>query len=89
MNVVGAGAYARDLAAVLGGGDKSTWLVNSLTIMTVVLSPPISEAADFWGRKWFLVGLTAMGCVSVIVSLFPSSEHLVCSFNLAMEGSDC
>ena len=63
-NVVGAGAYARDLAAVVGGSDQSTWLANSIAILTVILSPPISEAADFWGRKWFLVGLTSMGCVS-------------------------
>jgi hypothetical protein len=45
------------------------WLTSVLGIMTVVLSPPVSQAADYWGRKWFLVGLTTMGCVgSIIVS---------------------
>lgn len=63
-NIVAAGAYARDLAAAVGGSEQSTWLANSVAIMTVVLSPPISEAADLWGRKWFLSGLTFLGCVS-------------------------
>jgi MFS family permease len=33
----------------------------------VILSPPVSQAADYWGRKWFTVILTALGCVGSIV----------------------
>ena len=40
-----------------------------MTIFTVVLSPPVSQAADYWGRRWFLIILTAFGAVgSLIIS---------------------
>ena len=35
--------------------------------MTVVLVPPIGQAADFWGRKWFLVIPSAVGVVGLII----------------------
>lgn len=38
-------------------------------MITVVLGPIVSQAADYWGRKWFLVILTFCGFVgSIIVS---------------------
>ena len=43
------------------------WLTSVLTILTVVLSPPVSQAADYWGRKWFIVFLSAMGFVGCII----------------------
>jgi MFS family permease len=65
--LTGASAYARDIAAVVGGSDKSSWIGNSIPIIAVVLSSPISQAADLWGRKWFFVGLTASGGVGCII----------------------
>lgn len=54
---------------MVGGSDKNTWLASSVAIFTVVLSPPVSQAADYWGRRWFLVLLTLAGAVgSIIVS---------------------
>lgn len=35
--------------------------------MTVVLGPPASQAADYWGRKWFLVVGSAFGLVGAII----------------------
>lgn len=35
--------------------------------MTCVLGPPISQAADYWGWKWFAVTLTLLGCVGCII----------------------
>lgn len=32
-----------------------------MAILTVVLGPIVSQAADYWGRKWFLVGLSFSG----------------------------
>lgn len=52
---------------MVGGSSSMVWLTSVLGILTVVLSPPVSQAADYWGRKWFLVGLSAMGCVGCIV----------------------
>ena len=69
VNLVGVGAFGRDVAQVVGGVDKAGWLVSVVTIMTVVLGPPVSQAADYWGRRWFLIVLTAWGCIgSVIMS---------------------
>ena len=54
---------------MLGDSKDSVWLTSAVTIFTVVLSPPVSQAADYWGRKWFLVILTACGAVgSILVS---------------------
>ncbi|EEU41142.1 uncharacterized protein NECHADRAFT_46417, partial [Fusarium vanettenii 77-13-4] len=65
--IVGAGAYARDLAAVVGGSSNITWMVQSITIVTSALGPPFSQAADYWGRKWFLVLSTVCGMIGCII----------------------
>lgn len=65
--MVGSGAFARDIAAVVGGSDKIVWLTSAISILTVVVSPPVSQAADYWGRKWFLVVLTGLGCVGALI----------------------
>jgi MFS family permease len=31
------------------------------------MSPPVSQAADYWGRRWFLIILTACGAVGCII----------------------
>ncbi|KAF6813564.1 PEP5 protein [Colletotrichum sojae] len=67
INVVGAGAQTQNIAAVLGQSENSVWLTSTIAIMTVVLSPIVSQAADYWGRRWLLVGLTACGIVGSIV----------------------
>jgi MFS family permease len=44
-------------------------LSQAIVITTVALGPPVSQATDIWGRKWFLVILTACGAVgSIIIS---------------------
>jgi MFS family permease len=42
-------------------------LTSSVAILTTVLSPPVSQAADYWGRRWFLIGLTACGVIGSII----------------------
>src|SRR5271170_2576647 len=81
VNVVGSGALARDITAVVGGASDTIWPSSTIAILTVVLSPPVSQAADYWGRKWFLVGLTACGCVgSIIVSRATSIGMAIAGF---------
>lgn len=54
---------------MVGGSANSVWLTSSVAILTTVLSPPVSQAADYWGRRWFLIILTGCGAVgSVIVA---------------------
>jgi MFS family permease len=83
VNVVGSGALARDITAVVGGSSDTIWPASTIAILTVVLSPPVSQAADYWGRKWFLVGLTACGCVgSIIVSRSTSIGMAIAGFTI-------
>lgn len=49
--------------------------------MTVVLSPIVTQAADYWGRRWFLVILTALGAVgSIIISRADSMGMAIAGF---------
>lgn len=76
MYLVGAGGYARDIAAVVGGSEKSSWIGSSVPVIAVVLSSPVSQASDLWGRKWFLVGLTTAGSVGCIVTSRATSMNM-------------
>ena len=83
VNIVGSGALARDIATVVGGASDTIWPSSILAILTVVLSPPVSQAADYWGRKWFLVGLTACGCIgSIIVARADSVGMAITGFTI-------
>jgi MFS family permease len=81
VNVVGSGAFAGNITAVVGGSTKSTWFTSAIAILTTVLSPPCSQAADYWGRKWILVILTACGCIgSIIISRADSVSQVIAGF---------
>jgi len=54
------------------------WLTSSIAIGTTVLSPIFSQAADYWGRRWFLVISTLLGAVgSIIISRATSIEMAI------------
>jgi MFS family permease len=38
-----------------------------MTISAATLGPPVSQAADYWGRKWFVVVLSCGACIGCIV----------------------
>jgi MFS family permease len=67
---------AQDISAVLGDSGKSVWLTSSVAILTVVLSPPVSQAADYWGRRWFLIILTLCGAVGSIIVARATSMNM-------------
>lgn len=49
----------------------------------MVLGPPISQAADYWGRKWFLVALCLVGGVgSLIVARASSMAMVIAGFTV-------
>ncbi|RDW76097.1 hypothetical protein BP5796_06918 [Coleophoma crateriformis] len=77
INVVGAGARTQDIEAVVGGSSNSVWVTSAISIGTVVLSPPVSQAADYWGRRWFLIVLTACGIVGSIIVARANSMGMV------------
>lgn len=46
-----------------------------------MLGPPISQAADYWGRKWLLVVLTLFGAIgSVVVARATSMNNAIAGF---------
>ncbi|KAJ4195440.1 hypothetical protein NW767_009762 [Fusarium falciforme] len=60
---------ARSMVADIGGSDKTQWISQSVPIVNLALGAPVAQAADYWGRKWFLVISCAFAVVgSVIVS---------------------
>lgn len=59
--------FPADIAAVVGGADISSWMLTALTITFVVLAPPISQAADYWGRRWLLIVLCLFGFVGTLI----------------------
>ena len=80
---MGAGALARDILAVVGGSTNGVWYTQVLTIITAVLSIPVSQAADLWGRKVFLVSLSALGAVgSVVVSRSEGGSSALAGFSI-------
>ncbi|KAK3615604.1 hypothetical protein LTR56_026492 [Elasticomyces elasticus] len=68
LHVAGNGLLSASITAVTGGADQSIWLVSTLAISAAALGAPVSQAADFWGRKWFVVGFTGAGCVGCLIA---------------------
>jgi MFS family permease len=62
------GKLASTIAQVVGGTDTSGWLLTSLTISFVVFAPPVSHAADYWGRRWLLILLALAGMIGCIIT---------------------
>lgn len=45
--------------------------------MTVVLGPIVSQASDYWGRKWFLIILTLIGAAGAIIVSRANTMNMV------------
>ncbi|KIW98778.1 uncharacterized protein Z519_00441 [Cladophialophora bantiana CBS 173.52] len=81
--IVGAGVYARSIAAVVGGESLSSWPATAINILTAATIPPIARAADLWGRKWFLAVPTSLGFIgSMIVARASSMQMAIAGFVL-------
>ena len=56
------------MTAVIGGkSSDGIWFTQTIAILTAVLGIPVSQGADLWGRKVFLVYLTAFGSIGSII----------------------
>ncbi|ENH71472.1 Putative transporter C3H1.06c [Fusarium oxysporum f. sp. cubense race 1] len=81
LSLVGTGLLANTMAQVVGGTGQTVWYSSCITILTVVLNPPIGQVADYWGRKAILVVMPLAGVVgSIIVSRAQSSGTLIAGF---------
>lgn len=80
---MGSGFLAQSIASFFNGSSQVVWLGSVINILTITLTPPISEAADLWGRKWFLVGGTVFAFVGcLIVSRAQSMGTVVAGFTV-------
>ncbi|KAK3395326.1 major facilitator superfamily domain-containing protein [Sordaria brevicollis] len=84
LTLVGAGAQGQTIASHFSAPTQAIWFSAPLTILTVVLGPIISQAADYWGRKWFLVipTLVGGGVGSVVVSRANSMPVAILGFTI-------
>ncbi|KAK3488570.1 hypothetical protein B0T13DRAFT_520476 [Neurospora crassa] len=69
ISLVGAGAQGQTIASHFSSPTQSIWFSAPITILTVVLGPITSQAAGYWGRKWFLVIPTFLGGGVVLVGV--------------------
>ncbi|KFX98665.1 hypothetical protein O988_04249 [Pseudogymnoascus sp. VKM F-3808] len=84
VSVVGSASLGRSIAATTGSEGHTVWFTSAITISTAVLCPPISQAADYWGRKWLLVFFTSLGCAgSIVVSRANSAPSVLIGFILS------
>jgi MFS family permease len=84
VSVVGSASLGRSIAAATGSEGRTVWFTSAITISTAVLCPPISQAADYWGRKWLLVFFTSLGCTgSIVVSRANSTSSVLIGFILS------
>lgn len=55
------------MTQLLGGSADTVWFSQTINILGAALDAPITQAADYWGRKWFLVVLSALGFVGAMM----------------------
>ncbi|KAJ6437285.1 siderophore iron transporter [Purpureocillium lavendulum] len=55
------------IAGHFNESGKVSWLTAPITILTVVMCPVVSQACDYFGRKWFLTLLTFLGAVGCVI----------------------
>lgn len=67
FHITGSGLLGSKIATLLGAPSMTVWITTVLTFQAVVLSPAISQAADYWGRKWFLVVPLIFGLVGCLI----------------------
>ncbi|EXJ75906.1 uncharacterized protein A1O5_00414 [Cladophialophora psammophila CBS 110553] len=66
--LVGGGTFAQHVAAQIGGAGLTSWPSLAVIIFTVALAAPLSQASDYWGRKWILVIPNVGGIFGAIIS---------------------
>lgn len=78
------------MAEAVGGTDKTVCYSSCITIMTVALNPPLSQVADYWGRKPILIASCIAGVVgSIVVARAQSSGMIIAGFAVLGLGFGC
>lgn len=67
FSILGSGLLAQPITQLMGTPSKAVWLSTSLNIGAAALNPTLSQAVDYWGRRWILVATTLSGMVGAII----------------------
>lgn len=65
--VVGSGLLSQQTSAYLGDASVAAWNSEVLTIFTLALSLPLSQAADYWGRRCTILGPSVLAVAGFLV----------------------
>lgn len=79
--MIGSGLLAQGTSSLLGDSSKSVWLSTVIAIFTLALNPPLSQAADYWGRRWIIVITSVFGVIgSLVISRAQDIATLIVGF---------
>lgn len=67
LAIVGAGILAQPIGKLFDAPSETVWFGAAINILNASLGPPASQAADYWGRRWLLIGFAVCGCVGAII----------------------
>ncbi|KAJ6076997.1 hypothetical protein N7499_008978 [Penicillium canescens] len=65
--IIGAGFLAQPIAALVGGASQTMWFNQSINLLGIAICLPVSQMADYWGRRRVLVVLLAIGFAGTMV----------------------
>ena len=79
--LVGSGILAAQTTQYLGDISKAAWLSAIITILTLALTPILSQVADYWGRRWPVILLNLGGIAgAIIISRSDNIRTLIAGF---------
>ncbi|SCV33614.1 related to potential drug facilitator PEP5 [Fusarium fujikuroi] len=84
LAIVATGAFARNMASVLGGRDKYIWIPQGLIICSTFTAAPIAQSSDFWGRRLPILVCTGLCIVGSIVISRASSMTMAIAGSLVV-----
>jgi MFS family permease len=67
FSILGSGLLTQPIVRLMGSPSTAVWLSSSLNVASAALNPILSQAVDYWGRKWILVATTTSGLVGAII----------------------
>ncbi|KAI9154776.1 Hydroxyquinol 1,2-dioxygenase [Paramyrothecium foliicola] len=65
--IIGSGFLAQPIGSYFGDSSKNMWFNQAINLLSVAISLPVSQMADYWGRKWLLVALLVLGFAGTLV----------------------
>ncbi|WAO91432.1 MFS domain-containing protein [Fusarium falciforme] len=65
--VIGSGFLAQPIAQLLGGASQTMWFNQSINLLGIAICLPVSQMADYWGRRWVLIVLLTIGFAGTMV----------------------